>query len=76
MSDHDPELTWRTASFCGEDNCVEVAIDAGAGSVYVRSSRRRAQEPVMFDFSEWKAFVLGVHNHEFDPPVLPGEASA
>ncbi|WP_370355692.1 DUF397 domain-containing protein [Catenulispora sp. EB89] len=74
MSDHDPVLTWRTASFCGEDSCVEVAI--GAGRVYVRNSRRRAQEPMVFDFNEWEAFVLGVRNHEFDAPPLSGGADA
>jgi hypothetical protein len=60
-------LSWRTASFCDEDACVEVAIEVD--SVYVRNSRRPAQTPLVFDHSEWEAFVLGVRNHEFD--VVP-----
>jgi hypothetical protein len=47
-----------------------------AGSVFVRSSRNSALEPLEFDFREWAAFVQGVRDHEFDVPVLEGGAPA
>jgi hypothetical protein len=34
--------------------------------VAVRHSRRRDEPPLLFSRDEWKAFVAGVQNHEFD----------
>jgi len=68
MSDHEHELSWRTASACHPSSCVEVAI--GDRSVYVRNSTKPSQEPLVFDFTEWRNFLAGVWNHEFDLPSL------
>lgn len=73
MSNHGA-LRWRMASFCHPSGCVEVAIEPD--SVYVRNSRRPAQEPLVFDHAEWKAFVLGVRNNEFDVTSVLGGIEA
>jgi hypothetical protein len=73
VSDHDA-LRWRTASFCHPSGCVEVAVTDD--SVYVRNSRNPSQEPLIFDYSEWHAFVRGVRNYEFDVALTDEAAGA
>jgi hypothetical protein len=43
---------------------VEVGTDGQ--SVLIRDSKRRGQQPLRFDISEFSAFVAGVRNGEFD----------
>jgi hypothetical protein len=58
---------FRTSSFSGGDNCVEVARFED-GSVAVRHSRTVvAGDGLVFTGDEWAAFVAGVKNGEFDP---------
>jgi len=57
---------FRTSSFSGGTNCVEVAR-ASDGSAVVRDSKDHRQISLVFDRNEWTAFVLGVKNGEFGP---------
>jgi hypothetical protein len=54
-----------TASQPGGD-CLEVAI--GDEAVRVRHSQEPAGAVLSFTHSEWRAFLLGARNGEFDLP--------
>ncbi len=56
---------WRKSSRSTGDNaCVEVAtVDNLVG---VRDSKDPTGPVLVFTLSEWRAFVEGVHNGEFD----------
>lgn len=57
---------WRKSTRSnGGDNCVEVAFLAG-GEVAVRDSKDPSGPALRFTPSEWRAFVGGVHDGEFD----------
>jgi hypothetical protein len=58
--------TWRKSSRSGpySDNCVEVAlVESG---VAVRDSKNPAGAVLSFSPDEWRAFVDGTKNGEFD----------
>ena len=56
---------FRRSSFCNFDPvCVEVARKGDV--IAVRSSKNPNQSPVIFDKAEWRAFVAGVKNGEFE----------
>jgi pyocin large subunit-like protein len=57
-------IQWRTSSLCGTDACVEVAISDN--KAFVRSSKDTASGYLVFDAVEWRAFLAGAKNHEFD----------
>jgi hypothetical protein len=57
-------VQWRSSSRCGTEACVEVAISDN--KAFVRSSRDTAGRFLVFDAAEWRAFLAGVQNHEFD----------
>ena len=57
-------LDWRTSSLCGNDACVEVAI--AGNKAFLRSSKNVGDGYLTFEAEEWRAFVDGVRNHEFD----------
>lgn len=61
-------MNWRTSSFSGNGggNCVAVANDSGG--VYVRNSNDPDGPMVKFTREEWRKFLLGANNHEFDLP--------
>jgi hypothetical protein len=61
LSDSDQ---WRRSSLCGNGGCVEV--DTSAGMIRVRDSKRADSPVLSFDAAEWRAFVAGVRNAEFD----------
>lgn len=46
-------------------NCVEVA-DLGDGTVGVRNSRNQDRPALVFTRDEWRAFLYGARNGEFD----------
>ena len=48
----------------GEGNCVEVAFVDDI--IAVRDSKNRSKEPLIFTKNEWKAFLGGVRQSEFD----------
>ncbi|WP_185082462.1 DUF397 domain-containing protein [Nonomuraea muscovyensis] len=57
---------WRKATPSQTtDNCVEVA-DLSSGRRGVRNSRNRTGPVLVFTSSEWKAFIEGVKDGEFD----------
>jgi len=58
-------LKWRKSSFSTHNNCVEVAPTADGGMM-VRNSKRPEETPISYTASEWRAFVAGVKNGEFD----------
>jgi hypothetical protein len=63
------EARWVKATASATSNCVEVAI--GDDCIEVRDSKNRAGPVLHFTPREWRAFLLGVRNDEFD---LPREA--
>ena len=58
---------WRksTASQPGGD-CLEVAI--GTDVVQIRHSLDRSGATLAFTYGEWRAFLVGARNGEFDLP--------
>ncbi len=56
---------FTTSSFCNFGDCVEVARTS-EGAVLVRDGKNREQGPLAFTPEEWRAFVAGVKNGEFD----------
>lgn len=56
---------WTKSSFSGqESDCVEVCrVDGG---VEVRNSKRPDAGTIHYTDSEWRAFIAGVKNDEFD----------
>lgn len=57
----------RTSSFCNLGGCVEVELVDDA--ILVRSTVL-PRRMVPFSLEEWRAFVLGVKNSEFDLEAL------
>ena len=62
---HD-ELPWRTATYSSNGNCVEVAPLPGGRGIAVRDSKNRGQGMLRYTADEWRAFVAGVKDGEFD----------
>jgi hypothetical protein len=61
----DPDtLPWRKSSF-SSSSCVEAA-PYGDGRVAVRDSKNPANGFLLYDPAEWRAFLAGVRNGEFD----------
>jgi Domain of unknown function (DUF397) len=61
------DLRWRKSSFSGNGggSCVEVAGHDGA--ILVRDTKDHGRGPVhRYTPDEWRAFVAGVRNGEFD----------
>ena len=66
--EHIDDLGWRKSSFSanGGASCVEVADHDGM--ILVRDTKDHGRGPVQrFTRAEWRAFVAGVRNGEFDP---------
>lgn len=57
-------VTFHTSSFCGTGGCVEVA--SLADGVALRDSKDRSKPAHVFTSTEWRDFVAGVKNGEFD----------
>ena len=56
--------TWRTSSASGGGNCVEVSFRDE--SILVRRSHDLDSPILSFTRSEWKAFIMGAVDGEFD----------
>ncbi|MEO3889215.1 DUF397 domain-containing protein [Nonomuraea sp. B5E05] len=57
---------WRKSSFSsGAGECVEFARGAG-GEIMIRDSKDPSGPALVFTPREWRAFVKGVRNDEFD----------
>jgi hypothetical protein len=61
----EPEVRWRKSSRCKLDYCVEVA-DLPGGGAAVRDSKNPFGPVLRFTPAEWKAFLAGVRNNEFN----------
>jgi len=57
---------WRKSSASGNGDCVEVAFNDG--HVLVRDSKDPHSPALSFTRSEWRAFLTGVRDGEFDQP--------
>lgn len=61
----DEHMSFERSSYCASSCCLEVALVPQTGKVYVRNS----QDPgtrMEFSAEEWRAFLAGVKNDEFD----------
>jgi hypothetical protein len=59
---------YRKSTFSGGGGCVEVRMLAD-GMIGLRDSKNPEKPPHVFTQLEWRAFLAGVHAHEFDLPV-------
>jgi Domain of unknown function (DUF397) len=58
-------LHWRRSTKCANESCVEVAISGK--KVYIRSSKSQTVGAyLVFDAGEWRSFLAGARNSEFD----------
>lgn len=57
-------IEWRKSDASVSGDCVEVAFAGQA--VLVRNSKDPAGPVLSFTHSEWKAFLLGARNGNFD----------
>jgi hypothetical protein len=55
---------WRKSTHSGNNGCVEVAFLEG--HVAVRDSKDSASPVLVFTTHEWKAFLSGIRDGEFD----------
>ena len=63
-----PGLAWIKSSLSfSNGNCVEVA-SLPEGEIGVRDSKDSEGPVLRFTSDEWRAFLGGVHNGEFDSP--------
>jgi len=58
------QLPWRKSAKCNSETCVEVAISEN--KAYLRNSRDAAGPSLVFDAEEWRSFLAGARDHEFD----------
>ncbi len=58
-------IEFRISSFCSFGNCVEVGRSP-EGTVVVRDTKDRAQEPLAFTDEAWGMFVSDVKSGRFD----------
>ncbi|MEU4324498.1 DUF397 domain-containing protein [Nonomuraea dietziae] len=66
LPSRDPDTTWRKSSFShATGECVEFARGADGG-VMIRDSKDPSGGVLAFTLGEWRAFVAGVRNAEFD----------
>lgn len=68
MSEKTVRLTWRKSSYSGgeQGTCVEVA-DLPDGGRLVRDTKDQGRGPTLrFTADEWRAFLLGAKDGEFD----------
>ena len=61
---------YRKSSFSGGGECVEVRLLEN-GEIGVRDSKNPATPPLVFTQPEWRAFLNGVRDHQFDLPEGP-----
>jgi hypothetical protein len=56
--------TWRKSSHSGQNGCVEVAH--GDDQIAVRDAKDPSGPVLRFTVHEWRAFLAGVRDGEFD----------
>ncbi|MGW4472880.1 DUF397 domain-containing protein [Nonomuraea sp. NPDC004354] len=66
LPSHAPDTIWRKSSFShASGECVEFGRSADGG-VMLRDSKDPAGAVLAFTPGEWRAFLAGVRNAEFD----------
>jgi len=72
-NDKDPSAMrapqFRVSSYCHVGGCVAVAL-LDDGSIAVRDEKVDGGPVLTFTAEEWRAFVAGVKNSEFDASAL------
>jgi hypothetical protein len=64
--------TWRKSIISDTGGCVEVAF--AEGTVGVRDTKAQGAGPILeFNEREWRAFIAGACNGEFDYDLLRSE---
>jgi Domain of unknown function (DUF397) len=58
-------LPWRKSSFSGSNGCVEAA-PVREGLIAVRDSKNPQGGHLLYNALEWRSFLAGVRNGEFD----------
>jgi Domain of unknown function (DUF397) len=58
------QLPWRKSAKCNSETCVEVAISEN--KAYLRNSKDAAGPYLIFDADEWRSFLAGARDFEFD----------
>jgi len=59
-------LNWRKSTYSGLNGCIEIAfVD---GHVAIRDSKSKRGPVLLFTASEWRAFLAGACDGEFDLP--------
>jgi hypothetical protein len=61
----DDELSFERSSYCANSCCVEIAQVRQLGKIYVRNSGNPGTQ-IAFSMEEWRAFLAGAKNNEFD----------
>jgi hypothetical protein len=56
---------YQKSSFSMNGDCVEVRL-VGDDTIGLRDSKDTGKPPHLFSKAEWRAFVAGVRNGEFD----------
>jgi hypothetical protein len=64
MEDRAEGPVWRKSEYCNSSSCVEAAVLEDR--VLLRDSKVRNGLTVEFSHSEWRAFLNGVRDGEFD----------
>jgi hypothetical protein len=67
-----PKEAWRRSRYCDTGTCLEARpLD---GDVEVRDSKNPDGPTLVFTPAEWKAFIRGAKDGDFDD-LLPGASS-
>ena len=61
-----PEPEFRKSTFSTNGDCVEVATNPSTDEVFVRDSKSPDGPQHQFTKSEWRAFIAGVRDGQFD----------
>lgn len=64
MTEPAERLQWRKSGKCGSNACAEVATRGDR--VFLRDSKHPETSPLAFTAQEWRSFVKGVAEGEFD----------
>lgn len=60
-----PATAWRKSTYSnGQAECVEVAVQPAC--VVVRDSKDRTGPVLVFSAEEWRAFIAGTRNGQFN----------
>ena len=60
------EDKFARSTFCSGGSCVEVHRDVGDRLVRVRDSKRQGSPVLSFSTEEWRAFIAGAKEGQFD----------